>query len=74
MTAIGWAQIALVLAAVLAAALPLSAYIARVLAGERTFLSPVLTPVERVFYNSPASIRRGSRAGSSTRWPCSPSA
>ncbi|MGA8172987.1 MAG: potassium-transporting ATPase subunit KdpA [Methylocystis sp.] len=50
MTAIGWAQIALVLAAVLAAALPLSAYIARVLAGERTFLSPVLTPVERVFY------------------------
>ena len=50
MTAIGWAQIALVLAAVLAAALPLSSYIARVLAGERTFLSPVLTPVERVFY------------------------
>ncbi len=50
MTAIGWAQIALVLAAVLAAALPLSGHIARVLAGERTFLSPVLTPVERVFY------------------------
>jgi potassium-transporting ATPase potassium-binding subunit len=50
MTAIGWAQIALVLAAVLAAALPLSSYIARVLAGERTFLSPVLSPVERVFY------------------------
>ena len=50
MTAIGWAQIALVLAAVLAAALPLSSYIARVLAGERTFLSPVLAPVERVFY------------------------
>jgi K+-transporting ATPase ATPase A chain len=50
MTAIGWAQIALILAAVLAAALPLSSYIARVLAGERTFLSPVLAPVERVFY------------------------
>ena len=50
MTAIGWAQIALVLAAVIAAAIPLSAYIARVLAGERTFLSPVLAPVERVFY------------------------
>ena len=50
MTAIGWAQIALVLAAVLAAALPLSSYIACVLAGERTFLSPVLKPVERVFY------------------------
>ena len=50
MTAIGWAQIALVLAAVIAAAIPLSKYIARVLAGERTFLSPVFAPVERVFY------------------------
>ena len=50
MTVIGWAQIALVLAAVIAAAIPLSAYIARVLAGERTFLSPILAPVERVFY------------------------
>jgi potassium-transporting ATPase potassium-binding subunit len=50
MTAIGWAQIALILAAVIAAALPLSSYIARVLAGERTVLSPVLAPVERVFY------------------------
>ncbi len=50
MTVIGWAQIAIVLAAVIAAAIPLSAYIARVLAGERTLLSPVLAPVERVFY------------------------
>ena len=50
MTAIGWAQIALVLVAVLAAALPLSSYIVRVLAGERTLLTPVLMPVERVFY------------------------
>ena len=50
MTFVGWAQIALMLAAVIAAAIPLSAYIARVLAGERTFLSPILAPVERVFY------------------------
>jgi potassium-transporting ATPase potassium-binding subunit len=50
MTIIGWLQISLVLAAVVAAAIPLSAYIARVLAGERTFLSPILTPVERLFY------------------------
>lgn len=50
MNAIGWAQIAIVLAVVIAAAIPLSAYIARVLEGERTFLSPVLSPVERVFY------------------------
>jgi K+-transporting ATPase ATPase A chain len=50
MTVIGWAQIAIVLIAVIAAAVPLSVYIARVLAGERTFLSPVVAPVERVFY------------------------
>jgi K+-transporting ATPase ATPase A chain len=50
MTIIGWAQIALVLVAVMAAAVPLSDYIARVLGGERTFLSPALTPVERAIY------------------------
>ncbi len=50
MSIIGWAQIALVLLAVLVAALPLSSYIARVLAGERTVLSPVFAPVERGFY------------------------
>jgi len=49
-TAIGWAQIALVLAAVLAGALPLSGYIAHVLGGRRNVLSPVLAPVERGFY------------------------
>ena len=50
MTLVGWLQIATVLALVLAAAIPLGAYIARVLAGERTFLSPVLAPVESGFY------------------------
>jgi len=50
MTLIGWAQIALVLALVFLAAVPLGIYIARVVQGERTFLSPVLGPVERGFY------------------------
>ncbi len=50
MTLIGWAQIALVLALVFLAAVPLGIYIARVAQGERTFLSPVLGPVERGFY------------------------
>ena len=50
MTLIGWAQIALVLALVFLAAVPLGGYIARVVQGERTFLSPVLGPVERGFY------------------------
>ncbi len=50
MTLIGWAQIALVLALVAVAAFPLSRYIAALFKGERTFLSPVLGPVERGFY------------------------
>jgi len=50
MTLIGWAQIALVLTLVFASAVPLGIYIARVVQGERTFLSPVLGPVERGFY------------------------
>jgi len=50
MTLIGWAQIALVLALVFASAVPLGIYIARVVQGERTFLSPVLGPIERGFY------------------------
>ncbi len=50
MTLIGWSQIALVLALVVACSVPLSAFVARVYAGDRTFLSPVLGPVERAFY------------------------
>jgi potassium-transporting ATPase potassium-binding subunit len=50
MTINGWLQISIVLAAVIAAAIPLGTYIARVLAGERTYLSPILLPVERTFY------------------------
>ena len=50
MTLIGWAQIALVLSLVFFAAVPLGKYIATVLQGGRTILSPVLAPVERGFY------------------------
>ncbi len=50
MTLIGWAQIALVLALVFLAAVPLGGYIAAVLQGSRTWLAPVLGPVERGFY------------------------
>ena len=50
MTLIGWVQIALVLALVFLAAVPLGTYIATVVQGGRTFLSPVLGPVERGFY------------------------
>jgi len=50
MTLIGWAQIALVLSLVFLCAVPLGGYIARVVQGERTFLSPMLGPIERGFY------------------------
>ena len=50
MTFAGWSQIALTLALVLAAAIPLSRLIDAVYAGRRNFLSPVLGPVERGFY------------------------
>jgi K+-transporting ATPase ATPase A chain len=50
MTIVGWLQIAAVLALVLAAAAPVSALIASVYAGKDNFLSPVLRPVERIFY------------------------
>ena len=50
MTWQGWLQIGLVLALVAAAIKPLGLYMARTFAGERTFLSPVLGPVERGFY------------------------
>jgi K+-transporting ATPase ATPase A chain len=50
MTFLGWVQIALVFALVVLCAYPLGLYIARVLAGDRVFLSPVLVPVERGCY------------------------
>src|ERR1700752_262165 len=50
MTAIGWVQIILYCAIVVALVKPLGWYMTRVFNGERTFLSPVLRPVERGIY------------------------
>ena len=50
MTLIGWIQIALFCAIIVLLTRPLGGYMARVFAGERTILSPVLRPVERVLY------------------------
>ena len=50
MTLLGWLQIATVLVLVLAAAVPFSAFVHQVMAGERTFLSPILGPLEAGFY------------------------
>jgi K+-transporting ATPase ATPase A chain len=50
MTAIGWIQILLYCAIIVALTPLLGAYMTRVFNGERTFLSPVLRPVETVLY------------------------
>ncbi|AOF92437.1 potassium-transporting ATPase subunit KdpA [Sinorhizobium sp. RAC02] len=50
MTLNGWLQILLFCGIVLALVKPLGAYMTRVFAGERTFLSPVLVPIERGLY------------------------
>ena len=50
MTAIGWLQAIIFFLLVLAVTKPLGTYMARVFAGERTWLTPVFAPIERVIY------------------------
>ena len=50
MTVIGWLQIALYGAVIVALTKPLGLYMTRVFTGERTMLSPVLRPFERGLY------------------------
>jgi K+-transporting ATPase ATPase A chain len=50
MTANGWLQISLYFLAILLVTKPLGIYLARVFGGEKTFLDPVLRPIERLMY------------------------
>ncbi len=50
MSASGWGEIIFTLVITVALAVPLGAYLARVWKGERTWLDPVLKPVEGVLY------------------------
>jgi K+-transporting ATPase ATPase A chain len=50
MTANGWFQILVFLALILAVTKPLGVFMARVFSRERTFMDPVLRPVERLLY------------------------
>ena len=52
MTWQGWAEIACTIALSVALAWPLGAYLARVFQGGRTWLDPVLKPVEALFYRA----------------------
>ena len=70
MTLIGWLQIALVFALVALTAPPLGAFMARVFEGERTFLHPILGPVERGFYWLSGVDPTKARIGAPTRLRC----
>src|SRR6201997_4152153 len=50
MTINGWLQIFVFLALIFAVTKPLGVFMTRVFAGERTFLDPVLRPIERLLY------------------------
>jgi potassium-transporting ATPase potassium-binding subunit len=50
MTAMGWFQILLFFAIVLAITKPLGTFMYRVFEGERTFLHPIVRPIERLIY------------------------
>src|ERR1700723_3894257 len=50
MTSNGWIQIFVFLALILAITKPLGVFMTRVFSGERTFLDPVLRPIERLLY------------------------
>ena len=50
MTFVGWIQIVTFFALVAVTAPPVGIFMARVFMGERTFLHPVLGPIERGFY------------------------
>ena len=52
MTINGWLQIAFFLLLILAVTKPLGVFMARVFNGEKTFLDPVLRPVEKLIYRT----------------------
>ncbi|HTP01222.1 MAG TPA: potassium-transporting ATPase subunit KdpA [Anaerolineales bacterium] len=58
-----WAQLVFYLVVLLALAKPLGSFMARVYQGERTFLDPVLGPVERLIYRA-----AGIDAGKDMNW------
>jgi len=57
MTANGWFQILLFLGLVLLLTKPAGVYMTRVFNRERTFMDPVLRPVERLLYRVTTGLR-----------------
>jgi K+-transporting ATPase ATPase A chain len=59
MTSVEWIQFLLYFGILLALVKPLGAYMARVYQGQRTFLDPILKPVESLFYKLAGIIPHG---------------
>ena len=59
-------QVAIFLVIVLLLTRPLGLYMYKIFNGERTWLSPVFVPVERLFYRLSGVNRRRSRSGRAT--------
>ena len=69
MTLNGWLQILFFFALILAVTKPLGVFMARVFDRERTFLDPVLRPIERLIYRlTGVDEQREMRCGVSVEW------
>ena len=62
MTFDGWIQIALFCVVIVLITKPFGGYMTRVFAGERTLLSPVLGPIERLFYRLSGVDEKGEQS------------
>ena len=67
MTAIGWIQIFLFCAIIVALVKPLGWYMTRVFNGERTFLSLLLRPIEIAIYRTSGVDENHARASGAAR-------
>ena len=68
MTLNGWLQILIFMAAIVAVTRPMGRFMTRVFSRERTWLDPVLVPIERLIYRVTGVDANEARcAGPSTR-------
>ncbi len=71
MTANGWLQIVAFLVLILAVTKPMGVFMTRVFNRERTFMDPLLRPIERLIYRTDRASTKLTRcAGRSTPVPC----
>ncbi len=62
MSFVGWLQIIVVLALIVLAAMPTGEFIARIIRGDRNFLTRFMGPLERAFYNLAGVDPRGQQS------------